>query len=96
MSVPKKNPDVILREEEEGKYLVFNPENTLPLVMNKTSYFIWNLCDGQHDANSIKAALSQGYDLGQGNISDEQLDQIVGEHLSILEKAQLISRVEPS
>ena len=53
MSYLQKNPDIILREEEEGKYLVFNPENGLPLIMNETSHFIWNQCDGKNDFEAI-------------------------------------------
>ena len=73
MSYPQKNPDVILREEEEGKYLVFNPENDLPLIMNETSHFIWNQCDGTKDFDAIKSLLSQQYQLTQTDVTAEDL-----------------------
>lgn len=86
----QKNPDVIVREEEQGKYLVFNPENGLPLIMNETSHFIWNQCDGKHDIDAIKSLLKQQYDLAQTNVPVEELDRIVRGHLSLLEKARLL------
>lgn len=94
MSYLQKNPDVILREEEEGKYLVFNPENGLPLIMNETSHFIWSQCDGQKDFEAIKALLSQQYALAQTKVTAEELGTIVQDHLVLLEKAKLLLPTE--
>lgn len=94
MSYLQKNPDIILREEEEGKYLVFNPENGLPLIMNETSHFIWSKCDGKNDSEAIKSLLSQQYELAQTKVTAEQLNGIVQEHLVLLEKAKLLLPIE--
>lgn len=94
MSYLQKNPDVILREEEQGKYLVFNPENDLPLIMNETSYFIWNHCDGKNDLDAIKSLLSEQYELAQSDVSAEELNRIVQRHLQLLEKARLLLPTE--
>lgn len=95
MSYLQKNPDIILREEEEGKYLVFNPENGLPLIMNETSHFIWNQCDGKNDFEAIKSLLSQQYELARTEVTAEELGKIVEEHLLLLEKAMLLLPTEP-
>lgn len=94
MAFLQKNPDVILREEEEGKYLVFNPENGLPLIMNETSHFIWNQCDGKTGFEAIKSLLSQQYELAQTDITAEELGRIVEGHLLLLEKAKLLLPTE--
>lgn len=90
MSYLQKNPDIIVREEEEGKYLVFNPENGLPLIMNETSHFLWNQCDGKNDFEAIKSLLSQQYALAQTDVTADDLGRIVETHLSLLEKAKLL------
>lgn len=90
MSPLVRNPQIICREEEEGKYLVFNAENCLPLVMNGTSYFIWSLCDGKHDMEAIKAELLQRFDFSDVAFSTDQLESIVSEHLAILKTAQIV------
>ena len=94
MSYLQKNPDVILREEEEGKYLVFNPENDLPLIMNETSHFIWSHCDGTKDLEALRSLLSQQYGLAQTDVSAEELSRIVQGHLLLLEKARLLLPAE--
>jgi len=90
MSPLVRNPQIICREEEEGKYLVFNAENCLPLVMNGTSHFIWSLCDGKHDMEAIKAELLQQFDFSDVAFSTDQLESTVSEHLAILKTAQIV------
>jgi Coenzyme PQQ synthesis protein D (PqqD) len=89
-----QNPEIILREEEEGKYLVFNPDNGLPLIMNETSHFIWSQCDGKNDFEAIKSRLSQQYKLTQTDVTTEELGNIVQGHLLLLEKARLLLPTE--
>ena len=48
-----KNPDVVLREEEDAGGLLFNPDTNQVQVLNTTGLFIWSLCDGTQDLTKI-------------------------------------------
>jgi hypothetical protein len=41
-----RNPDVLLKEEDEDGALVFNPDTDKIMVLNPTGLFIWKRCDG--------------------------------------------------
>jgi hypothetical protein len=41
-----RNPDVVLREEDETGGLLFNPDTGQVKVINSTGLFIWRQCDG--------------------------------------------------
>ena len=57
-----KNPDVVLREEEEDAALLFNPDTGQVKVLNTTGLFIWQLCDGNNTLPSIVTALQESFD----------------------------------
>jgi len=90
MPVPYKNPDVVVRQEEDQHFLAFNPVNCLPLIMNATSHFIWEQCDGEKTSDDIKGAVAAAFDLDASGLSPEDVSRLVDEHLQILENAHLI------
>jgi len=90
----QKNPSVVPREEEAGKFLVFNQDNCTPMVMNNTSYAIWQLCDGTRDPKTITKDLEKQYDCAAANLSHEEVERIVSEHLGLLLYARLLVDVE--
>ncbi|MCC7130734.1 MAG: hypothetical protein B6D39_08930 [Anaerolineae bacterium UTCFX2] len=57
-----RNPDVVLREEDEDGGLLFNPDTNQVKVVNPTGLFIWQRCDGQHDFDQIAAAMLETYE----------------------------------
>jgi hypothetical protein len=88
--VIKKNPKVIARAEEEGKYLVYDPVRGAPLVMNKTSHFIWDLCDGTRDVKTIQEAVLKAYVIEGSGVDINDIDRIIVEHLTLLKAVGLL------
>jgi 3-deoxy-D-arabino-heptulosonate 7-phosphate (DAHP) synthase len=68
-----RNPDVVLREEDEDGGLLFNPDTNQIRVLNHTGLFIWKLCDGVHNLENILDALREEY----VEIPEEQVDHQV-------------------
>jgi len=64
-----RNPDVVLREEDEDGGLLFNPDTNQVKVVNPTGLFIWQRCDGQHDFEQLLAAILEEYE-------DAPLDEV--------------------
>jgi hypothetical protein len=77
-----RNPDVILREEDEDGGLLFNPDTNQIKVINSTGIFIWQKCDGNHDVRSIVKGLVEAFDeVPEDQVTDqvcEYLDGMVG------------------
>jgi hypothetical protein len=57
-----RNPDVVLREEDEEGGLLFNPDTGQIRVINPTSLFIWQQCDGTRDLDEIATAMQEAFD----------------------------------
>lgn len=87
---PRQHPQLIVREEERGKYLVFNRENQIPLVLNTTSHSILSLCDGTREIDEICEILGQQYDIAASDIDPPQLSQIVGDHIELMQKLHIL------
>lgn len=62
-----RNPDVVLREEDEDGGLLFNPDTNQVKVVNPTGLFIWQRCDGQHDFEQLVAAVVEEYEDAPGD-----------------------------
>lgn len=88
---PEQNPELIIRQEEDGKYLVFNRENQVPLVLNSTSHTILHLCDGSHDLDEIRDALIRDFDIGDSGVEREQLGDIVRGHIDLMRKLRILN-----
>jgi hypothetical protein len=87
--VPQKNPDVTFREEmeENGKYMLFNAENELILVVNATGKFIIDNCDGSKTIVQLINAIKDNYVIAE----DMHLPEIVKGYIITLLKARLIT-----
>ena len=90
MGVLIKNTDVTVRPEEEGLYLAYNRRHSVPLVMNKTSYFIWDRCSEATDVASLARELSQQYSIQDPSITPERLEEITLEHIKLLTSVGLL------
>ncbi len=90
--VPIKGPDVTIREEmeEDGKYMLFNAENELILVINKTGKFILDNCDGKKNVAQLTEAIEENYAVSE----DMCLPEIVKGFVATLLKAELVKITE--
>lgn len=69
-----KNPEVVLREEDQDGALLFNPDTNQIRALNETALYIWNLCDGSRDVVAIEEAIRGAFE----DIPEDQVvDQIV-------------------
>jgi hypothetical protein len=59
--IPERRDDVICREEEFGA-IIFDPQAGRMHRINKTGYFIWDLCDGTTDFDTIVMRLASQED----------------------------------
>jgi len=89
----RKNSRVMVREEEEGHFLLFNPDISLALILNTSSYEIWKLCDGQRETEQIQTQLESQYDMEASGLTPHGLKQVIEDHLGRLQRASLIEEV---
>lgn len=57
-----RNPDVVLREEDEDGGLLFNPDTGQVKLVNPTGLFIWRQCDGSRNLEEIASALREAFE----------------------------------
>jgi hypothetical protein len=70
-----RNPDVVLREEDEDGGLLFNPDTNQVKVINTTGLFIWQQCGLARTVDEIVAEVQKGFD----EVPSEQVAQDVQE-----------------
>jgi hypothetical protein len=70
-----RNPDVVLREENEHGALLFNPDTNQIKLLNNTAVAIWRLCDGSRDLPAIVKTIKESY--------DQVPAELVNEHVSL-------------
>lgn len=87
-TIPVKNPEVTIREEmeEDGKYILFNAENELILVINPTGKFILDDCDGEKSVGQIVKDIENNFRFEE----DMDILAIVKKFLSMLAEAKLV------
>lgn len=56
-----QNPDVILRENEPGGPMLFNPDNSEMRILNETGLMIWKQCRRNIDRNELLSAIIEEY-----------------------------------
>lgn len=49
--------------ELDGEALIFDPVSADTHRLNETALFVWQQCDGRHDAEQIARRLIQAYDV---------------------------------
>ncbi len=88
-TIPVKNPEITIREEieEDGRYILFNAENELILVINPTGKFILDNCNGRKSAAQIIRDIEKGFDVKEGM----DLSTIVKGYISTLLSAKLVT-----
>ncbi|MDM7992499.1 MAG: PqqD family peptide modification chaperone [Candidatus Fermentibacter sp.] len=76
-----RNPDVVLREEDEDGALLFNPDTSEVRVLNATGLFVWRMCDGVSE-DDLVSALSEAFDSVPPGRVREDVDRFVCDLLS--------------
>ena len=56
-----RNPDVVLREEDEDGGLLFNPDTSQIQLVNATGLYIWKRLDSSMDLSAITANLVEAF-----------------------------------
>jgi hypothetical protein len=86
--IPIKNQEVTIREEieEDGKYILFNAENEIILVINPTGKFILESCNGKRTVGEIVRKIEEVYTINE----DVDLNSVVKEYFSTLLLAKLV------
>ena len=91
-----KDPEVLVREEEDDRYLLFNRKNQSSLILNNTAFFIWSSCDGCRDTAAITEALARQFDIAKANLTEDQLTEVVDENVAILEGVGFLREESPA
>jgi hypothetical protein len=74
-----RNPDVVLHEEEPDGALIYNPDTDQIRVLNQTGFFVWQLCDGSHDMQSLVAGVRDSFDKVPDDNVSGQVEDFVNE-----------------
>ena len=85
-----RNPDVVLREEDEDGGLLFNPDTNQIKVINSTGIFIWQECNGNQDVLAIVKALRDAFE----DVPEDQVTDQVCEFLEEMATSGFIGVVE--
>jgi hypothetical protein len=85
-----RNPDVVLREEEEEGGLLFNPDTNQVKVVNPTGLFIWQECDGQKGRDEIVQTLVEAFE----DVPIEQVSQDVQNFIDSMLQSGFIGTIE--
>ena len=72
------NPNLVLREEEEGGAILFDPETGSVRLLNSTAAAIYKLLDGRRMLSAVKEALKEGFD-NLGADAEKQIMDLVRE-----------------
>lgn len=85
-----RNPDVVLREEDEDGGLLFNPDTNQVKVVNSTGLSIWKVCDGSRTPDEIARILLDEYE----GASLEQANADVRDYLADMVESGFIGKLD--
>ena len=85
-----RNPDVVLHEEDPDGALVFCPDTDQIRVLNQTGFFVWQLCDGGHDLDSIVSNVLKSFD----DVPEDKVFQEIEGFINEMVAAGFIGTVE--
>jgi coenzyme PQQ synthesis protein D (PqqD) len=75
-----------LCRKEFDNFIIYNTYTSTPYIMNETSHFIWELCDGTRTLDEIVGRFRGEYSFEQAPELEAQLSTLVSEHLTLLSK----------
>lgn len=74
--IPKKNPNIVIREEFDDWALLFNPESGKVYGINPTTVMIWQQIDGKSSIKEISGRIRDAFDKTPDNV-DEDVNTII-------------------
>ena len=74
--IPFPNPDVIFRDEGEGKAVLVNLDTGNAVSLNVVGRFIWDLADGNISVKDIIHTIEQSFSSVPDDISEEVISLI--------------------
>ena len=87
-----RNPDVVLREEDEDGGLLFNPDSNVVRIINTTGLFIWKECNCARRLDEIVATMQETFD----EVPEAEVTQDVKEFVDYMVAAGFFGVAEPS
>lgn len=85
-----RNPDVVLREEDQDGGLLFNPDTNQIRVLNATGLLVWQMCDGGHALSDFVDALRDSFD----GVPEEQVGSDVERFVQDMQAHGFIGTLE--
>ena len=73
-----KNPNIVTRQEKD-EALLFNPQDGNLLCINQTGIFIWNLCNGKNNQESIIDKMLVEYQINSIDKVRKDVDSFIKE-----------------
>jgi len=74
-----RNPDVVLREEDEDGGLLFNPDTNQIKVINATALFIWQQLEVGREAETIMQSIQDAFDEVPADVLANDMQQFIDE-----------------
>jgi SynChlorMet cassette protein ScmD len=74
--IPRKNPNIVIREEFDDWALLFNPESGKVYGINPTTAFIWQQIDGNTSIKDISGRLKDTFDKTPDTVEEEVMSII--------------------
>lgn len=74
-----QNPDVVVREVDKDGALLFNPDTNSIRVVNRTGFFIWELCEKGSDVPAMVAGLKETFDQAPEAETPAQVEAFLAE-----------------
>lgn len=84
------NPNIVMREEDDGMHLAFNVVAGSGIILNPVSYFIWSRALEDLTPDAIAESVRREFDFPQGAPAAERMLEIVSTHLTLLEQTRLL------
>jgi hypothetical protein len=75
----QRNPDIVLREEDDDGALLFNPDTCRLQVINDTGVFLWKLLDTRRTIAELETALREAYDSTPDNTILKDIEVFIKE-----------------
>lgn len=89
-SLYKRNPVIVLREEDKDGGLLFNPDNNQAKVVNATGLFIWKQCDKGSNEQYLVNAITQEFE----EAPKDEVETDVKEFLKIMTQSGFIEIIK--
>lgn len=84
-----RKEDVVSRREG-NKTLIFHQNPGWVCILNPTSTFLWEHCEGERTVAELAELLTARFDIPKAYAAPADLENLVSQHLELLHKADLL------